>query len=765
MNEYNFLNLSSFEFENFSRDILQEKLNVFFESFTSGQDGGIDLRATVNKEENIIVQAKRYTKYSDLKSTLKTELKSVKTLKPDRYIITTSVGLTPPNKNEILKMFHPYIKSTEDILGKTDLNNLLGLYPKVEERYYKLWLSSTNILKRLVHSTVYNQSKFELEEIKETLKIYVQNNSFKEALDILKSNNYVIISGIPGIGKTTLSRMLVYRLLAKEYDDFIYVSESINDAYSFYEDGKKQIFFFDDFLGRNFLETGLSMNEDSKLIKFIEKIKKTKNKIFILATREYILNQAKNSFESLNSPSLELVKCTLDLSKYTKIIKAEILYNHLFFANVPKSHLKNLVENKSYLKLIEHKSYNPRIIETFVQNQFWDNCEPNDFSKTILSFFDNPTSVWLHAFENTISKGSQITLLILSTIGTPVLLEDLRIAINSFVIANIKKYPLTIDSIEFKRIIKELESTFISTKMDSSKKIAVEFQNPSIQDFLINYIKDKEVLIGDLINSFCFVSQFFRVFTFDKSKSDFNRRIPLDDKLLEQYVNKIISDFHLFKSSYIYRANFQNSNRFGWFRNEDFKYSFLIQILEELEKSSNKKLHDFVIEEFKQSIEPQLTGYSERKAYLKLLNKIDLKDINISKVDLVNSFANQVNSIESLKDFSKLKELFSEEYEEFIANPDFENKIEEVVKYEIQSTEVNQYENLIDELKELENDFGFNLDNDINDLSEKHAEFMDEIDRKMEKEDDYSHEAREYEEEMYREEEFISNLFDGLTKE
>ena len=50
MNEYNFLNLSSFEFENFSRDILQEKLEVFFESFTSGQDGGIDLRATVTKD-------------------------------------------------------------------------------------------------------------------------------------------------------------------------------------------------------------------------------------------------------------------------------------------------------------------------------------------------------------------------------------------------------------------------------------------------------------------------------------------------------------------------------------------------------------------------------------------------------------------------------------------------------------------------------------------------------------------------------------------
>jgi hypothetical protein len=766
MNEYNFLNLSSFEFENFSRDILQEKLGLFFESFTSGQDGGIDLRATVNDEENIIVQAKRYTRYSDLKSTLKLELKSVEALEPNRYILTTSVGLTPVNKEEILKMFHPFIKSTEDILGKTDLNNLLGIYPKVEERYYKLWLSSTNILNKLIHSTVYNQSKFELDEIKETLKIYVQNDSFKEALDILKANNYVIISGIPGIGKTTLSRMLVYRLLAKDFDDFVYVSESINEAYSFYEDGKKQIFFFDDFLGRNFLESGLSMNQDSKLIKFIERIKKSKNKIFILATREYILNQAKNSFESLNNPSLELVKCTLDLSKYTKIIKAEILYNHLFFANVPKSHLKNLIENQSYLKLIEHRSYNPRIIETFVQNQFWDNCEPNEFSKTILSFFDNPKSVWLHAFENTISKGSQITLLILSTIGTPVLLEDLRIALNSFVIANIKQYPITIDSIEFRKIIKELESTFIITTMDSFKKIAVEFQNPSIQDFLINYIKGKKVLISDLINSFSFVSQFFRIFTFDRSTSEFNRRISLDDKLLEQYVDKIISDFNLLKSSYIFRGNHANSNKFRWYRNEDYKYSFLNQILEELDKSSNQKLYNFVIEEFQQNIDPLLTGFTERKSYIKLLNKIDKKDISIESENLIKSFASQINSIESLRDFSELQSLYSDEYEEFVNNPKFEKIIEGIVENEIQSTEVNQYENLIDELKEIETEFGFHLNDEISNLSGKHAEFMDEIDRKMEKEDnDYSYEAQEFEEEMEREEKFISNLFDGLAEE
>jgi hypothetical protein len=70
--------------------------------------------------------------------------------------------------------------------------------------------------------------------------------------------------------------MLVYRLLAKEFDDFVYVS--YNDAYSFMK-LKKQIsffFFFDDFLGRNFLETGLSMVSKIKPHKILLINKKSK---------------------------------------------------------------------------------------------------------------------------------------------------------------------------------------------------------------------------------------------------------------------------------------------------------------------------------------------------------------------------------------------------------------------------------------------------------------------------------------------------------
>lgn len=767
MKDYNFLNLSAFEFENITRDLLQKKLGVFIESFTTGRDNGIDLRIAKSKDSIIIIQAKRYTKYSDLKSILKKESKNLAGKDITRYVLSTTVGLTPDNKDEIKNIFEPFIKSTEDILGKTDLNNLLGIYPDIEKQYYKLWLSSTEILHKVLHSKVYNQSNFELEEIKEVLKIYVQNNSFNKALDILNKHHYVIISGIPGIGKTTLARMLVYKLLSKDFDEFVYLSDSVDNGYTFFEEGKKQVFFFDDFLGKNFLEIRPQVNEDNKIIRFIEKIKKSKNKLFILTTREYILKQAKSTFEGLNRPSLDLAKCTLDLSSYTKFIKAEILYNHLFFANVPNSHLLNLVDTKKYFKIIEHKNYNPRIIETLVQKELWINCEASEFSKSIMEFFDNPQSVWLHAFENTISKESQITLLVLATLGTPVLMEDLKDAINSFFIENAERYESKIDSLKFQKVIKELENTFITTIMDSFGKVAIQFQNPSIHDFLIHYINKNKNIGKDLINAFIYQDQFFNIYTLDKDyeKKYNNLKVIVDNELADFFCEKLIVDFNLFKGSSIFRANFKDSHKFKWYRRDASTYSFLYKIEQEFQVISNIKVLDFVKSEFAKNIEPKVSSYADRNAYIQLVGKFHQQTKELDSKIIVESFAKQLDSIDALQDFTKLGKLFEPVYTDYIDKEEFIEKVSEIVDSEIQYTEVNNYENLISDIKDIESKYQLDFDTEINELNSKYSEFMEEVDAKVDAEmDDYKYQEQEHLEKIEQEEREITNLFTSILE-
>lgn len=89
--------------------------------------------------------------------------------------------------------------------------------------------------------------------------------------------------------------------------------------------------FFDDFLGNTFLEHG-EKGFDSKLLLFVRHIRKAKDKLLILTTREYVLQDAKMFYEKFETNNLDLSKCVVDLGSYTQKIKAEILYNHLAYS-------------------------------------------------------------------------------------------------------------------------------------------------------------------------------------------------------------------------------------------------------------------------------------------------------------------------------------------------------------------------------------------------------------------------------------------------
>lgn len=723
MIDYDFLTLSPNEFENISRDLLQKKLSVFIESFTTGKDGGIDFRYTTDKTKTSIIQSKRYKDYTSLYNHLRKEVVKVKRLNPDKYILTTSVGLTPKNKAEIQQLFDPYLKSTEDILGRDDLNNLLGLHKDIENKYYKLWLTSVNILEKILHSKIYNQSSFELDEIKEQVKLYVQNDSFNEALTILKNHHYIIISGIPGIGKTTLSRILILFLLSSEFEEFVYLTDTIDDGYEYFKDGKKQIFFFDDFLGKVRFDAKNLINADNKIVKFIEKIKKTPDKVLIFATREYILSQARNTFEVFNVSNIEIAKCILDLSSYTKIIKAQIIYNHLFFANVPQPYLQNLIENENYLNLVNHKNYNPRIIETIINRKIWEHCTPADFSKAFKSYFDNPQSVWHYAFENSLDKFSQYTLLVLLTLGTPVLIQDLETAIKEFLVKNNYKYFIGFDSITFNRAIRELENTFITTQKDSYDGIVIEFQNPSIQDFLVNYLRDKEDLVASLIEASLFVDQFFNIFTSDeKANLAQSRFIKITEEQAQSSINRIKEIYPQIKKSRVIRLTQSKSDNFNWHRYSSFHYSFLQEVYLELaEKNTDAK--EFVYEKFQERILMDDYSYTEQSAYIRLLKILDLTKLTYNEEHLIDKFLENIQWLDNFDTFSELESIFPTTYKDIISDSSFKVKVSEVVNDEIKSVDDSDINDLISKIESVESKYSVDYVDEVEKLKEKEAEY------------------------------------------
>src|SRR5260370_1623933 len=113
----------------------------------------MNLTHAVDLNSGTIIQCKHYATsgLTKLISALrKSEAPKVSKLCPARYVLATSVGLTPANKTEIAKLFSPYIKTFSDILGRDDLNNLISRHPTIEQHNFKLWLTSAAVLERVI---------------------------------------------------------------------------------------------------------------------------------------------------------------------------------------------------------------------------------------------------------------------------------------------------------------------------------------------------------------------------------------------------------------------------------------------------------------------------------------------------------------------------------------------------------------------------------------------------------------------------------------
>lgn len=71
MSDYDFHTLSPLDFEDLTRDLLQARDGVIYESFRAGRDGGIDVRHSRGRDQTV-VQCKHYARsgFALLKSDL-----------------------------------------------------------------------------------------------------------------------------------------------------------------------------------------------------------------------------------------------------------------------------------------------------------------------------------------------------------------------------------------------------------------------------------------------------------------------------------------------------------------------------------------------------------------------------------------------------------------------------------------------------------------------------------------------------------------------
>ena len=547
MPNYDFKTLSPIDFETLSRDLLQEELGLTLQSFTSGRDSGIDFRYSRGDGCNLIVQCKHFIEsgYTSLLRTLQNnELSKIRKLSPTRYILTTSVSLTPDNKEKVLNALSPYIRSTDDIYGKDDLNNLLGKFETIERKTIKLWLFSRPALEEVLHASIRNISEAELHRIRERAKLYVQNSSFDQAVKILEVHNFCVIAGPPGIGKTILAEMLVLHYSRAGYE-IIKVTHDISEAWTLSGEASKKLFYYDDFLGQSSLTEKLRKNEDQRILNFVHSVSKSSQAKLIMTTREYILKQAYQEYEKLDRERFSDQKCVVDLRQYSRMNRANILYNHLYFSDLSSHYRAALLSERTYLTIIDHRNYSPRIMQLLTEQARLHEINASEYATFFQKSLDNPQLIWKHAFERSLSQAARNLLIVLVTLPHECFEEDLETAYNAYNSGFAQKYSTTIRPQDYRDALKELEGDFL--KLDHHKKISqnetkivVSFTNPSAADYVRQYISKSFDLFKLLVNSIQFYEQLSVIWSWASTREMIARIITRDQNLFSGILRQLL---------------------------------------------------------------------------------------------------------------------------------------------------------------------------------------------------------------------------------
>jgi DNA polymerase III delta prime subunit len=483
---YDFRNLSYLDFEDLARDLIGRELGFRFQAFCTGPDGGSDGRNAAAKSDLSLLQAKHYagSTFSDLKSAMKRARPAIDKLKPMRYILATSCSFTPTSKAKLAEVIGPTLLGESDIFGPEDVNGLLRKFGDIEQANVKLWLSSAAVLERMVNAASHTVTAISPEEIETKVRVYAPNPSFQEARDKLETGHVVIISGPPGVGKTTLAEMLSFSYLAEGWE-YIAV-RSLDDGFAKLRDAMKQIFFFDDFLGTAALDARALAAKDSDLARFIKRVRSSKNARFVLTTRAPIFEEARRVSERLADKSLDIAKYVLDVGIYTRGIRARILYNHLLVSGISLEHIQSLWSAGAIAKIVDHENYNPRIIEAMTYGVQMQNVSAEDYPAEFISALNKPMRIWDVSFRTHIPAKCRhllYSLFFCSDFGASI--DELRVVFNGLHQLISNKYVMPHDPSDFEEALRILEGGYIDIK---GKRVS--FINPSLRDYLADYIDD-----------------------------------------------------------------------------------------------------------------------------------------------------------------------------------------------------------------------------------------------------------------------------------
>lgn len=392
-------------FQDLCLTILSDQLGQAVKRFSPVRDGGRDgaflgdwnPTSSLKLDGETVVQCK-YTNRRNASLTLsgfKDEAKKAEILwkrhPRNNYILLSNYRLTAEFEEAERARFAEFGCNNFHVFGYEWIAGAIQESSRLRTLVPRLY--GLGDLSQILDERGYLQTTRLLETEGENLRKFVPTSSYRNAVDALDKDGFVLLLGEPAVGKTAIAATLTLasgdmwkcRPMKVERPGELRDHWNPNDP--------KQFFWIDDAFGAMQYDAGRS-HEWNGVLPWLDAALKAGSKV-VLTSRDYIYAHARRDLKQGAFPLLRENQVVVDVADLTPEEREQILYNHIRLGDQTKSWKE---EFKKFFDLTaKHDRFRPEIARRLGARAFTLNVKLTQSS--ISDFIENPESFLRESIE------------------------------------------------------------------------------------------------------------------------------------------------------------------------------------------------------------------------------------------------------------------------------------------------------------------------------------------------------------------------------